>query len=206
MFRKSRSALGDVCFSSQDAQMVFSPRYPASYRRKYRPASSVQRSLGECSDRFSRYGTITVDNLLSPHMAQKIFINLPVKDLAVSMDFFSKLGFECKPEFTSENGACMVVSESIFVMLLVEGFFQTFTKKEIADATKVTEVLTALSVDSREAVDSLLTLALEAGAEEAREAQDHGFMYARSFEDPDGHIWEIFFMDEKTVAEETKEN
>ncbi len=139
-------------------------------------------------------------------MAQKIFINLPVKDLSVSMDFFSKLGFEFNPEFTNESGACMVVSESIFVMLLTETFFQTFTKKEIADTTKVTEVLTALSVDSREAVDALLTLALEAGAEEAREAQDLGFMYSRAFGDLDGHIWEIFFMDEKAVTEEVKEN
>lgn len=134
-------------------------------------------------------------------MAQKVFINLPVKDLSVSMDFFGKLGFEFNPEFTNESGACMVVSESIFVMLLVEGFFQTFTKKEIADTTKVTEVLTALSVDSREAVDALMTTALEAGAEEAREVQDHGFMYSRAFEDPDSHIWEIFFMDEKAAAD-----
>lgn len=139
-------------------------------------------------------------------MAQKIFVNLPVKDLSVSMDFFSKLGFEFNPEFTNENAACMVVSESIFVMLLVEGFFQTFTKKDIADTTKVTEVLTALSVESREAVDRFLTTALEAGAEEAREAQDLGFMYSRAFEDPDGHMWEVFYMDEKVVVEETKEN
>lgn len=139
-------------------------------------------------------------------MAQKIFVNLPVKDLSVSMDFFSKLGFEFNPEFTNENAACMVVSESIFVMLLVEGFFQTFTKKDIADTTKVTEVLTALSVESREAVDRFLTTALEAGAEESREAQDLGFMYSRAFEDPDGHMWEVFYMDEKVVVEETKEN
>lgn len=135
-------------------------------------------------------------------MTHKIFVNLPVKDLAVSMEFFGKLGFEFNPEFTNESAACMVVSENIFVMLLTENFFQTFTKKEVADATKTTEVLTALSVESREAVDELLGVALEAGGQEARELQDLGFMYSRSFEDPDGHIWEIFYMDEKAVAEE----
>lgn len=138
-------------------------------------------------------------------MATKIFVNLPVKDLAVSMEFFGKLGFEFNPEYTNENAACMVVSDDIFVMLLLEDFFQTFTKKEVADAKSVTEVLTALSVETREAVDELLAVALEAGAAEAREAQDLGFMYSRSFEDPDGHIWEIVYMDEKAVAAETKE-
>lgn len=135
----------------------------------------------------------------------KIFVNLPVKDLAVSMEFFGKLGFEFNPEYTNETAACMVVSQDIFVMLLLEDFFQTFTKKEVADAKSVTEVLTALSVETREAVDELLAVALEAGAVEARETQDLGFMYSRSFEDPDGHIWEIFYMDEKAVAEETAE-
>ncbi len=133
-------------------------------------------------------------------------MNLPVKDLAVSMEFFGKLGFEFNPDFANENGVCMVVSDNIFVMLLMEDFFQTFTKKEVADATKTTEVLTALSVESREAVDELLGVALEAGGQEAREPQDHGFMYGRSFEDPDGHIWEIFYMDEKAVSEETNKS
>ena len=135
-------------------------------------------------------------------MDTKIFVNLPVKDLGVTMEFFGKLGFEFNPQFTNENAACMVVSQDIFVMLLVESFFQTFTKKELADATKVTEVITALSVESREAADELLALALEAGAEEAREVQDLGFMYSRSFSDPNGHIWEVFWMDEKAAAEE----
>ena len=139
-------------------------------------------------------------------MTHKIFVNLPVKDLAVSMEFFGKLGFEFNPDFANENGVCMVVSDNIFVMLLMEDFFQTFTKKEVADATKTTEVLTALSVESREAVDELLSVALEAGGQEAREPQDHGFMYGRSFEDPDGHIWEIFYMDEKAVSEETNKS
>lgn len=141
--------------------------------------------------------------LQSKIMATKIFVNLPVKDLAVSMEFFSKIGFTFNEQFTDENAACMVVSEDIFVMLLVEPFFQTFTKKEVVDATKATEVLTALSVESREAVDERLAVALEAGAAEAREPQDHDFMYGRSFEDLDGHIWEIFYMDEEKVAQET---
>lgn len=139
-------------------------------------------------------------------MDTKIFVNLPVKDLGVTMEFFSKLGFEFNPQFTNENAACMVVSQDIYVMLLVESFFQTFTKKELADATKVTEVITALSVESREAADELLALALEAGAEEAREVQDLGFMYSRSFSDPNGHIWEVFWMDEAAAAEEAKKN
>ncbi len=139
-------------------------------------------------------------------MDTKIFVNLPVKDLDVTMEFFAKLGFEFNPKFTNENAACMVVSQDIFVMLLVESFFQTFTKKELADATKVTEVITALSVESKEAVDELIAVALEAGAEEAREAQDMGFMYSRSFSDPNGHIWEAFWMDEAAAAEEVAEN
>ncbi len=137
-------------------------------------------------------------------MRTKIFVNLPVKDLQVSIDFFTKLGFTFNPQFTNENATCMVVSEDIFVMLLTTPFFQTFTKKEVADAEKVTEVLTALSVENREAVDELLAVALEAGAEEARDVQDLGFMYSRSFEDPDKHIWEIFWMDEKAAAEGAK--
>jgi predicted lactoylglutathione lyase len=138
-------------------------------------------------------------------MDTKIFVNLPVKDLAVTMEFFGKLGFEFDPKFTNENAACMVVSQDIFVMLLVESFFQTFTKKELADATKVTEVITALSVESREMADELIAIALEAGAEEAREAQDLGFMYSRSFSDPNGHIWEVFWMDEAASTEEAVE-
>ncbi len=134
-------------------------------------------------------------------MATKVFINLPVKDLAASMDFFGKLGFSFNEQFTDENAACLIIDESVFVMLLVEDFFQTFTKKEVVDATKMTEVLTALSMENREDVDILLEKALEAGAQEAREVQDQGFMYNRSFEDPDGHIWEIFYMDEKAMTE-----
>ncbi len=132
-------------------------------------------------------------------MINKIFVHLPVSDLPASMEFFSRLGFSFNEKFTDENAACMMVGDNIFVMLLVESFFQTFTKKEIADATKVTEVFTSLSVESPEAVDDLMERALEAGALEIREAQDHDLMYERSFEDLDGHIWGVSSMDE-TVA------
>ncbi|MGH9910447.1 MAG: VOC family protein [Nitrososphaerales archaeon] len=132
-------------------------------------------------------------------MGTKIFVNLPVKDLNKSKEFFTKLGFTFNPQFTDQNAACMVISEDSYAMLLVEPFFKTFTKKEIANAKESTEVLVALSVESREKVDEMLSRALAAGAKEAREPQDHGFMYGRSLEDLDGHIWEIFWMDPKTI-------
>lgn len=132
-------------------------------------------------------------------MGTKIFVNLPVKDLDKSKEFFSKLGFAFNAQFTNKNAACMVISEDNYAMLLVESFFKTFTKKEIVDAKKSTEVLVALSSESKESVDKMLHNALAAGAKEANEPQDHGFMYGRSFEDLDGHIWEIFWMDPKTI-------
>jgi predicted lactoylglutathione lyase len=134
-------------------------------------------------------------------MATKIFVNLPVEDLERSKRFFAGLGFDFNPQFTDHNAACLVISDDIYAMLLVKPFFQTFTKKPIADSTRTTEVLVALSADSRAAVDAMLTKALAAGAEEAREPQDHGFMYGRSFEDPDGHIWEIVWMDPAAVQQ-----
>lgn len=132
-------------------------------------------------------------------MGTKIFVNLPVKDLDKSEEFFSKLGFAFNAQFTNKDAACMVISEDNYAMLLVESFFKTFTKKEIVDAKKSTEVLVALSSESKESVDKMLHNALAAGAKEANEPQDHGFMYGRSFEDLDGHIWEIFWMDPKTI-------
>lgn len=132
-------------------------------------------------------------------MATKIFVNLPIKDLGKSQDFFTKLGYSFNPQFSDENAACLVISEDIYAMLLTEPFFKTFTKKEIADARKSTEVLVALSSESKQEVDDLLRKALAAGATEAREPQDHGFMYGRSFEDLDGHIWEIFWMDPSAI-------
>lgn len=133
-------------------------------------------------------------------MSKKIFVNLPVKDLERSITFFGKLGYTFNQQFTDEKAACMVVSEDIYVMLLTEKFFKTFINKDVADAHKMTEVLVCLNEDSREAVDTHVEKALLAGAAETREPQDHGFMYGRSFSDPDGHIWEIIWMDEAAVA------
>lgn len=129
-------------------------------------------------------------------MATKIFVNLPVKNLEKSKEFFSGMGYTFNTQFTNENAACLIITEDIYAMLLVEKFFKTFLRKtEIADASKITEVIIALSADSKEKVNELLDKALAAGATEQREAQDHGFMFSRSFEDLDGHIWEIFWMD-----------
>ncbi|CAN5491281.1 VOC family protein [soil metagenome] len=134
-------------------------------------------------------------------MANQIFVNLPVKDLGKTIEFFKKLGFEFNPQFTDENSTCMVVNENIFVMLLVEKFFKTFTQKEICDTAKNTEVITALSTESREKVDQMLENVIKAGGKESRKPQDHGWMYGRSFEDLNGHLWEIIYMDERALKE-----
>ena len=137
-------------------------------------------------------------------MKTKIFVNLPVKDLNKTIDFFTKLGFKFNPQFTDENATCMIVGDDIFVMLLVEKFFKTFTKKEISDTSKNTEVIVALSVEGRENVDQMINKAIEAGGKESREPQDHGWMYGRSFEDIDGHLWEIIYMDESALKNDRK--
>jgi predicted lactoylglutathione lyase len=134
----------------------------------------------------------------------KIFVNLPAKDLNKTIEFFTKLGFKFNPQFTDENATCMIVGEDIFVMLLVERFFKTFTKKEICDTSKNTEVIVALSVEGREKVDQMINKAIEAGGRESREPQDHGWMYGRSFEDINGHIWEIIYMDESALKNDEK--
>jgi predicted lactoylglutathione lyase len=134
----------------------------------------------------------------------KIFVNLPAKDLNKTIEFFTKLGFKFNPQFTDENATCMIVGEDIFVMLLVEKFFKTFTKKEICDTSKNTEVIVALSVEGREKVDQMINKAIEAGGRESREPQDHGWMYGRSFEDINGHIWEIIYMDENALKNDEK--
>ena len=128
-------------------------------------------------------------------MTRQIFVNLPVKDLERSKAFFAHLGYSFNPQFTNEQAACMVISDTIYAMLLVEPFFQTFTKKPISDAKASTEVLLCLSCDSREQVDTLVAKALEAGGTTPMDKQDHGFMYGHGFEDPDGHQWELMFMD-----------
>lgn len=135
-------------------------------------------------------------------MATKIFVNLAVKDLEKSKEFFTTLGFSINPQFTDEKAACVVIGEDIYVMILRKEFFKTFIpNKEIIDATKSTEVLVALSADSRAKVDEMVDNALAAGATKLRETEDHGFMYTRSFQDPDGHIWEIFYMDMNAAPE-----
>ncbi|MGA7010061.1 MAG: VOC family protein [Nitrososphaeraceae archaeon] len=135
-------------------------------------------------------------------MITNIFVNLPVKDLSKTVEFFTKLGFTFNPQFTDENATCMIVGKDIFVMLLVEKFFKTFTKKEISDTTKNTEAIVALSAQSREEVDQMMEKVLGAGGREARDPQDHGWMYGRSFEDINGHLWEIFYMDESAMKKE----
>lgn len=119
-----------------------------------------------------------------------------MNDLDKSKEFFSKLGFTFNPQFTDQNGACMIIDEDhIYVMLIVPTFFKTFTTKEIADATRATEVITALSMDSREAVDTIVDTALANGATVTRATEDHGWMYLRSINDLDGHIREFAYMD-----------
>ena len=132
-------------------------------------------------------------------MTKQIFVNLPVKDLSRTVEFFKRLGFTFNPQFTDENATCMIINDNIFVMLLVEKFFKTFTKKEICDTAKDTEVIIALSTESREKVDEMIQNVLEAGGKESREPQDHGWMYGRSFQDINGHLWEIIYMDEKAL-------
>jgi len=124
-----------------------------------------------------------------------IFVNLPVKDLNRSVEFFTKLGYTFNAEFTDENATCMVISDTIYVMLLVEPFFKTFTNKEIVDTSKTVEVSIFLSADSRAHVDEMLAKALAAGAVEPKEPQDMGFMYGRDFEDLDGHAWSYMYME-----------
>jgi predicted lactoylglutathione lyase len=124
-----------------------------------------------------------------------IFVNLPVKDLDRSVDFFTRLGYTFNPTFTDETATCMIISDTIYVMLLTEAKFRTFTPKEICDTSRYTEVLVALSAESREAIDETVRKAVAAGGSMYNEPQDHGFMYQHGFQDPDGHIWELVFME-----------
>lgn len=128
-------------------------------------------------------------------MATRIFVNLPVKDLGRSMEFFSKLGFGFEEQYTDARGTCMVIGEDIYVMLLLEEFFRMFTRKQVLDASKGTEVILALSADSRDAVDELVRKATDAGGAIYKNKQDHGFMYGWGFEDLDGHLWEVVYME-----------
>jgi len=128
-------------------------------------------------------------------MSTKMFVNLPVTDLKKSMTFYKALGFQFNPQFTDDTAACMVISEHNYAMLLTHAKFRSFAPKPIPDAHKTTGVLIAISLDSEEAVDTMLEKAIKAGGSEPREKQNYGFMVQRTFEDIDGHIWEPFWMD-----------
>lgn len=129
-------------------------------------------------------------------MTQMIFVNLPVADLDRSMRFYQAIGFTNEPNFTNADAACMVLSDAIYVMLLTHGFWKTFTDKAIPDAKGAAQVMLAISRADRAAVDAIVeTAAAHGGRADCNPKQDLGFMYGRSFEDPDGHIWEPNWMD-----------
>jgi predicted lactoylglutathione lyase len=134
-------------------------------------------------------------------MATQIYVNLPVKNLNQSIEFFTQLGYTFNPQFTDETATCMIVSSNIFVMLLTEAKFKTFTPKAICDATKSTEVLVCLSCESRADVDDMVRIAVAAGGTTYNEPQDHGFMYAHGYQDLDGHIWELIYMEPSAVPQ-----
>ncbi|MBO7939556.1 MULTISPECIES: VOC family protein [Streptomyces] len=137
--------------------------------------------------------------MTAPAYQQMIFVNLPVNDLDASKKFFTELGYTINPQFSDENATSVVISDTIVAMLLTKPFYATFTKKEIADATKTSETLIALSAESRDKVDELVDRALALGATPSGETQDMGFMYGRAFDDLDGHTWEIIWMDPSAV-------
>jgi len=132
-------------------------------------------------------------------MKRKIFVNLPVHDLQKSMEFFTTLGFDFNRQFTDDKAACMIVNDDAYVMLLAEPFFKTFTKRDLADTSKSTEALLALSCESRAYVDAIVRKAIDAGGSHAMDPVDHGFMYGWSFYDLDGHHWEVLWMDPNAV-------
>ena len=132
-------------------------------------------------------------------MSTKIFVNLPVKSLPKSVEFFTKLGYRFNPQFTDETATCMIISDDIYVMLLTEAKFSTFTPKKICDATKNSEVLICLSCENREKVDEMIGKAVAAGGSTYADPKDYGFMYQHGFQDPDGHIWELVYMDPSAV-------
>ena len=135
-------------------------------------------------------------------MSRMIFVNLPVSDLQRSVAFWKGLGFEFNPEFTDDKTACLIVSDHACVMLLTESFFSEFTNKQVADATRQTEAILALSAESREEVDRLADGAIATGGAPSNDTQDEEFMYSRSFEDPDGHLWEVLYMDPAALEQQ----
>jgi predicted lactoylglutathione lyase len=128
-------------------------------------------------------------------MSRKIFVNLPVKDLKKSMEFFGGLGFTFNPQFTDDNAACMVITEEIHSMLLTHPHFEGFSPHPICDAKQMTEVLIAVEFDSREEVDRVVEKAVSSGGREFNDPQEYPFMYSRAFQDLDGHVWEILWLD-----------
>ena len=128
-------------------------------------------------------------------MSTKIFVNLPVKNLDRSKNFFSHLGMSFDPQFSDDKAACLVISDDIYAMLLTEPFFSSFTGKDIADTSTATEAIVSLEQDSKAEVDRIGDAAVEAGAKVVKETAEQSPMYTRSFYDPDGHHWEIFTMD-----------
>jgi predicted lactoylglutathione lyase len=132
-------------------------------------------------------------------MPRKIFVNLPVKDLPKSKEFYGRLGFRNNPQFTDDTAACMVISDDIYAMLLTHAKFKEFAPHPVADATKQTGVLVALSCEGRGEVDDLVRRAVAAGGRTFKPATDMGFMYQHSIQDPDGHVWELFWMDPSAV-------
>ncbi|RAJ08445.1 hypothetical protein LX64_01096 [Chitinophaga skermanii] len=135
-------------------------------------------------------------------MATQIFVNLPVKDLEKSKTFYTALGFSINQQFSDEKAACIVISNDIYVMLLTEPFFQTFTKRSVGNAKNATAVINAISMENRDAVDAIAEKAYAAGATVTNETSDLGFMYSKSFDDLDGHIWEVFHMDMSAIPQQ----
>ena len=138
---------------------------------------------------------------MSAAQSRKVFLNLPVKDLTKTVDFFTQLGFEFNPQFTDEKATCMIINDDAFVMLLVEDYFETFIKKDLCNATTHAEAIVALSAESREQVDEMVNKALAAGAQPSNDPMDQGFMYGWSFQDLDGHLWEVIYMDPAALAQ-----
>jgi uncharacterized protein len=158
-----------------------------------RAADASSRDVSTGSNRSLRRKSMAAEQ------ARKIFVNLAVRDLKKSMQFFSTLGFTFNPKFTDDKAACMVISDDAYVMLLTEPFFRTFTKLEPADTSRYTEGLFALSCNSKAEVDEMVRKAIDGGGRPAMDATDHGFMYGWSFYDIDGHHWEVMWMDPNAV-------
>jgi predicted lactoylglutathione lyase len=142
-----------------------------------------------------------MEAVMAENRSRKIFVNLAVRDLKQSMDFFKKLGFSFNPQFTDDKAACMIISEEAYAMLLGEPFFKTFTKKQVCDTSTHTEGMFALSCDSRAEVDEMVKTVIAAGGSQAMDPVDHGFMYARDFYDLDGHHWSVLWMDPKAIQQ-----